>query len=179
MSKEILKLLTANAIRWDRSPGGKPTLTGPDVAAMLARVPDSTASLFARAKYCDDLSGIDIVETAIIIQLVQRLKERPRKLPRPGWLRSMVRLAIVEEISPGICPVCHGRGQIKAENVIYKCASCHGVKFKGSSIATQAKAMRIRRQVWEKWRAFYEQEVLRILQDYQYQVSRALKETYD
>ena len=107
------------------------------VAYALARIHDPAVSLFGRIVVAGDPADSGPIERDVLQKVlrdypgwVPKWKAGQPK-PRKGDLvRILVRMALIEEIYPNICPRCYGKRWIRvvrlADSDVVPCARCKG-----------------------------------------------------
>lgn len=136
---EFIAYLTANVEHLEPSIAEFNCITQEDVALALSMVKLLPARLLARIKYADQTCYTDNLEKEFIyviergaLSMVCEIASPQRwKIPRKGFLKDMIRLAIIEEISPKarLCWRCKGRGTLFKRGrraLSINCPMCEG-----------------------------------------------------
>ena len=193
---EILGLLTAKSGGFEVSIRGFNSLTRSDVILALSLVTHKGARLLARIKYADQRDYLPDMETYLVEAIERGALERVVdgvararwRLPRPGFITNMCRMALVEIIHPHICFECLGRGfqfpveqveqpasvkrkrkrgsRLVNKNLVVECKICNGTGRKRILDQERAKLMGVNADAWaHTWRDRY-RGILTLLDQY-------------
>lgn len=136
-----------------------------DVVHAMALVKSLPAQLLLRIKYAeeDQYSNefehelLSAIERGALAHVVDFAAPQRWKIPRPGFLRDMCRLALVEFLSPKLCWRCEGRGGwLNRKGLKVVCPKCAGSGEGRHSDRSRAKILGIHEASWrQSWRDRY------------------------
>lgn len=181
---EYIAMLTAHIAKIEPAITAFNTLRATDVAMANAMINCVPARLLNRVKYCEDLERSDDLESAVLgaiergalTLVVDKIAAPQRwKIPRPGFIRDMCRLALYETISPPLCPTCRGRSFIlpskklgrKQDGARRDCDRCKATG-KGSLRSWQrSELLRVEQDAWARsWKDRYS-AILKLFSHYE------------
>ena len=127
---ELLAKVTARAVPLEHFASGHGRLTHDDILHALGLVSHNGATLLIRVKYCHQtelLSDLDLFFWhAVVNKAIEQQWPYPRKMVGKEFFRNMGRLALSENIQPGICLECGGTGKQIADSKLIDCPPCRG-----------------------------------------------------
>lgn len=136
-ARELLALLTCRVQRFHLAPGGIPNLTAEDIAHALGTIKNENARLYVHVKFAGQTELSDDLACAIRrhVMLYMLDKWRVRRIPRPGFLLDLARLAVMEATDPLTCTTCGGvptRTTVSGKMVT--CADCNNGRRKINAV---------------------------------------------
>ena len=150
--ERIIALLTPNSTWSDGMPGGGPPVFSPEDAAFALSGLERGPYLLGRLVWAGDESVIDEL-LRVVLREASKLKEVRRWdiRQRPGQIRDLARVAVLDLLATTICKDCDGDGQVFSK----ACPHCGATGYRRISDAERAKAFGVPRQNWKRWRDRY------------------------
>jgi hypothetical protein len=166
-------MLTARVERFEPAIATFGALRQDDINLALAMVRALPARLLIRIKYADDpgpindLEGelLNAIERGLLQEVVSNIAAPKRwRIPRPGFLRDLCRLALYEAISPPLCAECKGRGHIlpskkkrlKQSSAVRDCDRCAATGKGNMKETDRCRILDINPDTWCKhWKEKY------------------------
>lgn len=96
------------------------------VAFAMAHIKDPGVSLYGMAKYADQKCDLGRLERLLLVTVLSDNPNWTKRAHKKDSARKMIRLAIVEEISPNICPHCYGQKTVIVGKRLKACIPCKG-----------------------------------------------------
>ena len=161
---ELMSLLTARVASWEPAIGAFNAIRVSDIAQALGMVKNTSARLLMRVKYSDGQDSLpelesrflDALERGMLGHIVELAAPQRWKIPRPGFLRDLGRLALAEHIAPKLCPRCGGRQTIMRRRLVQTCPRCEGKGTINITDQERARLMGVSRDAWRhSWRERY------------------------
>jgi hypothetical protein len=151
MSIECLTLLNAKTSSFEGGRGGKPTLTGIDIAQALGRMPRIYANIL-RLKVAGQEESIWPIYRLLLAWLHEQAKEKVWDIRKPEFVAGTA-AAVISEWCDDRCPRCKGRGELRnKQGVARACDKCDGTGRHPKTVAARARAANIDednfRKVW-------------------------------
>jgi len=160
--REMLTKLTAGAVKLDGGGGGGiPALAGCEAAGMLAGLSDE-ATAMALYRYAGNQGLEHVLFYAAYRRIVDLAGRDKWSIPvGEEMLRKLTKCALFELLGTGICPRCHGTGQVIADvDGVRKCCTCPSCQGIGRRrlLDGQVAAVihRSERQYRETWKPRYQ-----------------------
>lgn len=100
MKSEALRLLNPKGTGQERSSPAHRRIRPEDVAVALSQA-SSPAAVLARIMHADQRELAEVLEREMLVEVTADRRCWNWDLPRPGWIRDMVRLGVVEVLQGG------------------------------------------------------------------------------
>jgi len=154
--RQLIALLSPQAVDFLHIPGGWQHITPDLVAAALATVSDE-ASAFGKLKYAR-MDSLAAPLTTMANNLVTQPPYR-RTYPRFAGdreVRVVVKLALTEAVHPTVCDVCNNRKFAMIGSLKVTCLDCSGTGMWFSNDEKRADVLRITAEEWgTRWRRLH------------------------
>ena len=150
---ELLAKVTARAVPLEPSISSFGRLTTNDILHALGLIAHPGAVLLVRVKYCQQselLSDLDLrFWQATVNKALEHNWPYPRKMEGKEFFRNMGRLALSENIQPGICLECGGTGKAILNDLLADCPPCRGSGRSSHPEASRARMLDMPYMTWK------------------------------
>ena len=156
--QELLTILSAKVQQFYVVDGAIPLFTPADVAHILGNIKlPEAAIVYARLKVAGEGDASDLVDE-FFRYIAAYHPISGWRVPRPGFVRQLCKLALNEHIDPMICLWCGGTKVEVNSGKLENCGECYGSGKRKIQDRDRAAAMEVSPSAWaHSWAKKYDQ----------------------
>lgn len=169
---ELLKKLVPGTVNLKPRIGGKIEISWEDIAGCLSKI-DSHISDYARLKYGINKTGQNLSSTFLALKLELENKPVAEEWPN-GKMNKLIKMVLLQEISPNICTTCQGTKSRKINSKIVECFSCSGTGRVKLTQSASAEFIGVDLRTYTRTWKNRANHIYAILSEWDYQLNRAI-----